>query len=108
MKLSAAIESVLLANLYAPFDGISHKHSFMCNAIDFLGTNRAVSRQVRREWAYAIQSMLDSLGYGSGECLVIILTKHLGKPVTNKTESDFDYLRQFWVWCVFDLKRKGL
>lgn len=95
MKLSEAIEEALLNGLY------ERSNYFMCHAMHVM--NQMDHKATVQQMVYAIQ-----VGgrYGVGHTLFGALNTHC-RCVFNGKATDA-VTTEFYVWWVFDLKRKGL
>lgn len=98
MKLSEAIEEALTSGVY------NQCNSFMCNVLDV-----AHGQPMRDE----LQSHLSEIFQGDGERPLInqlwdIERKKPGFVEEEFWFNDFNRTQEWYVWFVFDLKRKGL
>ncbi len=96
MKLSAAIEQAIVSGTY------SMNNEFMCHIMQRMGRN---------DLKLQVEDMVQSLIPGDYRGRPLACALHDLKLINiNQVglETYFPYLKQFYCWWIFDLKRKGL
>lgn len=98
MKLSKAIEEVLLSGAY------NQINEFMCNVL---------TDKHGRYMAEELQSSLSEIFNSHGSTPLSVQLHHMESQKPNFNEAEywrtcFKRTQEWYVWFVFDLKRKGL
>lgn len=93
MKLSAAIEQAVQTQYY-------HDMGFMCHALQAID---------QYEHVPAVEAKVREIGGDPDLTVMSNALQAWGIPICDMDyEEEINYLKQFYCWWVFDLKRKGL